>query len=603
MFDPIEAGTDLFTVANVAIIACFLLVLPALLFTQWVNGRFQRVFAYFMQVASSSGLTGLDIAHRLLQHAGVSSVRVVPGTGVPMRNHYHPLTREITLAHAVCTSCSVSALGIAAHEVGHAVQHARGYWPVWLRTALVPLTNLCFIIGIGTTAFGLLAGPSVLLWASVGLFAFCLLFYLVTLPVEFDASVRARTLAIEAGILQPEEREGMDRVLRTASLTYVGRAVQSGCGVLALGLLLGTWHGDGALDALDGAGEFSFWLTGIVQVVAVMALFSYRKRAPVGRGMPQAVELNNAGNLLVAQNDLAGAIDMFTQAIRLAPGLAQAYCNRGSCYSQAGRLDDALADLNQAVRLAPTAADPRLSRAHIRAMRKEYEAALADCDEVLRQVPENRATVRLHQGNVWLDMGEYERAIEAFTEAVDQGGHWPLARCNRALAYLRQGDLRRALADCDEAIRLAPELAVAYNNRGTVLTKLGDYAAALADLRTANRLDPQLPNVYKNLAWLQATCPEAGFRNGAEAVANAVRAIQRAGNEGREWLDIRAAGHAEAGQFDLAVRYQAEMVTHCMPSCRAEQEARLELYRAGRPYRVQPAATMEFSAVQQTGPE
>jgi tetratricopeptide (TPR) repeat protein len=297
--------------------------------------------------------------------------------------------------------------------------------------------------------------------------------------------------------------------------------------------------------------------------------------------------------LLGQQGDLAGAIDSYTRAIQLDPNLAQAYSNRGISYARAGRLDDALADLNQAVRLAPTGADPRLNRAHILTMRKEYEAALGDLDEVLRLVPENLAIIRLQQGNVWLEMDQHDRAIEAFTEALSRGGHWSLARCNRGLAYIRKGDFPRALADCDEAIRLAPNEAIAYNNRGVALMKLGDWARALADLRTANRLDPQQPNALKNLAWLLATCPDAAHRNGAEAVASATRAIQRAGAPGREWLDILAAAHAEASQFELAVRCQEQVLSHCSPPSRAEQQARLDLYRAGQPYREQSTAVAE----------
>ncbi len=203
-------------------------------------------------------------------------------------------------------------------------------------------------------------------------------------------------------------------------------------------------------------------------------------------------------------------------------------------------------------------------------------------------MPENLPTIRLYQGSVWLDMGAYDRAIEAFSEALQRGGHWPLARCNRALAYLRNGDLQEALVDCDEAIRLAPEDAIAYNNRGAVLMKRGDYPRALTDLRTANRLNPRQPNVYKNLAWLQATCPDATLRDGAEAVANATRAIERAPEMRSEWLDILAAAHAEAVQFDLAVRYQEEVLAKCPPSSRDEQQARLELYQAGQPFREGP---------------
>jgi Zn-dependent membrane protease YugP/Tfp pilus assembly protein PilF len=590
MFDTVESFTDPFSGLNTVVITSFLVIVPSLLFTRWVNGRFQQTLAYFLQIASSSGLTGLDVARKLLEHAGISGVRVVPGTGTQMRNHYHPFTGEITLANTIYTSASLSALGIAAHEVGHAVQHARGYRLAWLRAGLVPVTNVCFFLGILTTALGIVQFSQGLMWASVGLFAVCLVFYIMTLLMEIDASARARTLVAEAGLLRPDERKAMGRVLRSASLTYVGRAIQSACGVLGLGLLLATFQFGFGWETGDVPGEMSIWVAVLMPVLAMSFVVGRHKPATGGPSKPKAIESNNAGNLLGEQGDLAGAIAMYSQAIRLDPNLAQAYCNRGTSYTRAGRLDDALADLNRAVQLAPTAGDPRLCRAHLFMMRKEYEAALVDLDEVLRLVPENLAIVRLQQGNVWLEMAQYDQAIGAFTEALDRGGHWPLARCNRALAYLRRGDLRSAVADCDEAIRLAPDLAVAYNNRGTALIKLGDYTAALTDLRTANRLDPQQPNAYKNLAWLQATCPDATFRNGLDAVANATRAIQKAGTAGSEWLDILAAAHAEAAQFQLAVQCQEKYLSSCPASVREEQQIRLDLYRHGQPLRELPSA-------------
>jgi Zn-dependent membrane protease YugP/Flp pilus assembly protein TadD len=560
MPDPIEPLTDPFNVANVAVLASLMLIWPALLFTLWVNRRFQQAFAYLLQVPSSCGLTGREVVRRLLKHAEIDRVRVVVDCGAAMRNQYHPLKRTITLANAISTSTSLAALAVAAHEVGHAVQHARGYRLAWLRTGLVPVTNICFVLGLIATVLGLMDRASGVMWAGVGLFAVCVLFSLVTVVLEFDASARARALAIDADILQADELAGFDRVLRAASFTYVAKAVQSGCGVVGLCMLLGTWQ-HGAAMGLD-ADEMSFWITGLLQVGAVIFLIAHRKSAPARRPALQAVELNNAGTALAAQGDL----------------------------------DEALADLDESVRLAPAASEPRLQRAHVQARRKEYDAALCDLDAVLFLVPESWPTVCIQQGDVWLEREEYDRAIEAYTEALSRGGQCALARCNRGLAYLRKGDLARALADCDEAVRIAPNEAVAYNNRGTVLTKLGNYARALADLQAAIHLSPKLPNGYKNLAWLQATCPDAAFRDGAEAIANAIRAIKLAGAVDGQWRDVLAAAHAEAGRFDLAVRYQEQALAQCNTLTRAEQQGRLDDYLAGRPCREHAIALAEAIA-------
>jgi Zn-dependent membrane protease YugP/Tfp pilus assembly protein PilF len=593
MPDAVEPWTSLWTGANGVVIAAFLLVFPALLFTFWARGRFQEALTYFLQVPSSAGLTGFEVARRLLEDTAVRGVRIVPGTGARMRNHYHPFTREITLADTIYTSASLSALSIAAHEVGHAVQHARAYWLAWLRTALVPVARVCFVLGLLTTGFGVLGFRGGLVPVGVSLLGVCVLFYLVTLGIERDASARASALAARGGLLCPDEVPSVERVLRAASLTYVANVVQSACALIGLALLAFTLAQgpEGAVG--ETPAEVSFGLTALIQVAAVIVLFARRRTRGPRRDGLRAVELNNAGLLLAGQNDWAGAIDLYTQALRLDPRLASAYSNRGTAYVRAGRLDDALADLNKAVNLAPNAAGQRLQRSHVRMLRKEYDASLHDLDEALRRMPENVAVVRLHQGNVRLDMGQYDLAIAAFTEALVRGGHWPLARCNRSLAYLRQGDLCAALADCDEAIRLAPEEPIAYNNRGVVLAKLGDYGRAVLDLRTAQRLNPGHPNAYKNLAWLQATCPDSAFRDGADAVANATRAIQKVGASGGEWLEVLAAARAEAGDFTLAVRAQEEMLEHCPPGSRAEQQARLGLYRAGQPFRDYPRAITE----------
>ena len=142
----------------------------------------------------------------------------------------------------------------------------------------------------------------------------------------------------------------------------------------------------------------------------------------------------------------------------------------------------------------------------------------------------------------------------------------------------------QAIADAAEAIRLDPNDAIAFNNRGTAYLRTGRYAEALADLTKARQLDPNLPHVYKNLAWLQGTCPQAEYRNGAEAVVNATRALELAQGKAPEWLEILAAAHAEAGQYEEAVRRQLEFVPAAPLAVKAAAQDRLDLYRAGKPF-------------------
>ncbi len=178
VFDVLCNGTDFFLLLSIGI------VFAALCFTQRANGRFQQTFAYFLQVPSAAGLTALEVARRLLEHAGLNGVRVTPGTGLRGRSQYHPIAREITLAQNICTNPSLAALGVAAHEVGHALQHARGYRFAWMRKVLVPVVYLCFLLAIAMLVFGVISGSIVLLWTSMGFFASCTVFSIVTLPAE-----------------------------------------------------------------------------------------------------------------------------------------------------------------------------------------------------------------------------------------------------------------------------------------------------------------------------------------------------------------------------------------------------------------------------------
>lgn len=168
------------------------------------------------------GLSGAEAARRLLDDAGLSSVSIVETEGY-LSDHYDPVHRQLALSQDVYHGRSVASIGVATHEAGHALQHAHGYSPLWLRTALVPTANIGSNLGYIMMGIGLFLHPVVVILGAA-IFSMFLLFQVVTLPVEFDATSRAKDLVVKAGIIRPEERVGMDRVLDAAALTYVAAA-------------------------------------------------------------------------------------------------------------------------------------------------------------------------------------------------------------------------------------------------------------------------------------------------------------------------------------------------------------------------------------------
>lgn len=193
-------------------------------------------FAKYSNVPSSRGYTGQAAAQRLLDSAGIHDVQVVRVDGV-LTDHYNPTTKQLALSSEVYDRNSIAAVGVATHEAGHAIQHATGYAPLKWRSAIVPLAS----IGTQFGTWGMMIG---LILAGVGegskggfgmyvfaagaiLFSLFLLFQLITLPVEFDASARAKQLVLDAGIVTPQEREGIDKVLNAAAMTYVAAFVTS----------------------------------------------------------------------------------------------------------------------------------------------------------------------------------------------------------------------------------------------------------------------------------------------------------------------------------------------------------------------------------------
>ena len=198
-------------------------ILPAMALSMWASFRTKRTFNKYSQVRSSTGYSGAEAARMMLDREGLHSVKIERANGF-LSDHYNPLTRSLALSEGVYDSRSIAAIGVATHEAGHAVQHARNYAPMWLRSTLVPTANIGSSIGYFVMLIGLMLQASNMVLVGAVLFSMVLLFQVVTLPVEFDASARAKTLAVQYGIVSSSERQGMDRVLNAAALTYVAAA-------------------------------------------------------------------------------------------------------------------------------------------------------------------------------------------------------------------------------------------------------------------------------------------------------------------------------------------------------------------------------------------
>ncbi len=209
-----------------------LFILPALALSLVASAMTKSAFKRYSRQRTATGLTGAEAARRMLDRAGVRGVQVVPTSGF-LSDHYNPLTKKLALSEEVYHRPSVAAVGVACHEAGHAIQHATHYAPLWLRTALVPTVGIGSKLGYGMMFIGLFLmsasrtfGANMILFGAV-LFSAVLLFQIVTLPVEFNASSRAKQLAFQYGLVAEHERRGMSKVLNAAALTYVAAAVST----------------------------------------------------------------------------------------------------------------------------------------------------------------------------------------------------------------------------------------------------------------------------------------------------------------------------------------------------------------------------------------
>ncbi len=207
----------------------FIFALPPMLLGLWAQFKVKSAFKKYSGVPTQSGMTGAQAAQRILQRGGLSNVTVETSHGM-LSDHYDPRHKALRLSEEVYSLASIASVGVAAHEAGHALQDKTAYMPLQLRSIMVPAVSIGSNLGPILFMAGMfLAGTlgTTLAWAGIILFGATALFALVTLPVEFDASRRAKELLVSQGIVSAAEMKGVNAVLNAAALTYVAAAAQA----------------------------------------------------------------------------------------------------------------------------------------------------------------------------------------------------------------------------------------------------------------------------------------------------------------------------------------------------------------------------------------
>lgn len=225
------------------------LVVPALLFSLWASARVNSTFKKYSAIRNARGMTGAEAARAVLNANGVTDVRIEYVSG-NLTDHYDPKEKVIRLSQDVYDAATPAAVGVAAHEAGHAAQYAAHYLPIRIRAAIIPATNIGSKLSVPLIILGLLLpglrifAPyteffNLIAWIGVACYSLCVLFQLVTLPTEFNASRRAVTAIERCGLLLPEEQQGAKKVLKAAALTYVAALSASLAQLLRLIIIVG----------------------------------------------------------------------------------------------------------------------------------------------------------------------------------------------------------------------------------------------------------------------------------------------------------------------------------------------------------------------------
>lgn len=211
--------------------------LPALLLGFWAQMKIKSAYNTYSKVRITTGMSGAEVARQMLNQNGLRDVQIEPVTGT-LSDHYDPSSKVLRLSQGVYNMPSVAAAGVAAHETGHAIQDANHYGPLKIRSLMVPTVKIGSWIGPIVFMIGLAMASENLAWIGIFLFSATALFALVTLPVEFNASKRAKEWLTNSGVVYSSEIEGVNKVLDAAALTYVAGALQSISTILYYVMLL-----------------------------------------------------------------------------------------------------------------------------------------------------------------------------------------------------------------------------------------------------------------------------------------------------------------------------------------------------------------------------
>ncbi len=204
----------------------FLFMIPGLLLTLWAQWKMKSTFAKYEKVYTAQGMTGAQAARLILDSNGLQNVQV-QRVGGRLTDHYDPQTNIVNLSQATFDAPTIGGVGVAAHECGHAIQHAVGYGPIKLRMALVPICNWSSRLSIPLILIGFLLSITGLVYLGIILFSAAVIFQLVTLPVELDASRRAIATLNDSGMVTAEESAGVRKVLTAAAMTYLAALLTS----------------------------------------------------------------------------------------------------------------------------------------------------------------------------------------------------------------------------------------------------------------------------------------------------------------------------------------------------------------------------------------
>lgn len=203
-----------------------LILIPAVLLSGWAQSRVQSTFSQYSQIPARGGVTADSVARMLLTLYGMGSMPINRVAG-SLTDHYDPRNKTLNLSESVYGSRSIASIGVAAHEVGHAIQHHEAYSPLIFRNSIVPVVNICSSASMPLFIIGLLMANSLLVNLGIMLFTGALVFHLVTLPVEINASSRALKLLEQTHTLSPDELAGAKKVLTAAAWTYIAAALMS----------------------------------------------------------------------------------------------------------------------------------------------------------------------------------------------------------------------------------------------------------------------------------------------------------------------------------------------------------------------------------------